>query len=179
MKPGLGESADPAIGFPPIASANAYTLILGSLPGIRSIQAAQYYAHPRNAFWQIMAELVGAEGNYRQRCKILRDRHIAVWDVLSSSVRPGSLDADIDMATARVNDFAEFLTRFRQIDRICFNGQKAEKIFRSRVTLGNDTGKILLVTLPSTSPAHASMSYEQKLKLWRDGLAIRSVESQQ
>lgn len=177
MNPGLGESADPANGFPPISSANAHTLILGSLPGVRSIQAAQYYAHPRNAFWQIMAELVGAAGDYQVRCNILIEHGIAVWDVLASSVRPGSLDADIDMATARVNDFAEFFTNHPRIERVCFNGQKAEKIFRSRVMLDDAHDIYRLAILPSTSPAHASMGYEQKLKLWRDGLAIQSVDS--
>lgn len=177
MKPGVVESADLANGFPPIVSANAHTLILGSLPGVRSIQAAQYYAHPRNAFWQIMADLVGAAGSYQVRCDSLMAHGVAVWDVLASSVRPGSLDADIDMATARVNDFAEFFTKHRGIERICFNGQKAEKIFRSRVMLDDAYDKYRLAVLPSTSPAHASMSYEQKLKLWRDGLAIQSLES--
>lgn len=162
---------DPASGFPPLASANAHTLILGSLPGVRSIQAAEYYAHPRNAFWQIMADLVGAAGDYKARCDCLMEHGIAVWDVLASSVRPGSLDSDIDMATARVNDFVAFFAQYRHIDRICFNGQKAENMFRSRVSANNDFDGYQLIALPSTSPAHAAMNYEQKLARWRDALA--------
>jgi hypoxanthine-DNA glycosylase len=81
------------------------------------------------------------------------------------------------MATARVNDFAEFFTNHPRIERVCFNGQKAEKIFRSRVMLDDAYDIYRLAILPSTSPAHASMGYEQKLKLWRDGLAIQSVDS--
>lgn len=176
MTPGKDDLADFADGFPPLARANAHILILGSLPGVRSIQAAQYYAHPRNAFWQIMADLVGAAGDYRARCRCLMQHGIAVWDVLASSVRPGSLDSDIDMTTAQVNNFAGFFTNHPAIDRVCFNGQKAEKIFRSRVMLDDAFDKYRLATLPSTSPAHASMSYAQKLKLWSDGLAIGSVE---
>ncbi|MGI9201010.1 MAG: DNA-deoxyinosine glycosylase [Woeseiaceae bacterium] len=176
MTPGRDVSVDLADGFPPVALANAHILILGSLPGVRSIQAMQYYAHPRNAFWQIMADLVGAAGDYRARCSCLMQHGIAVWDVLASSVRPGSLDSDIDMTTARVNDFPGFFANHPGIERVCFNGQKAEKIFRSRVMLDDACDNYRLTTLPSTSPAHASMSYEQKLKLWRDGLGMRSVE---
>lgn len=171
MTQGLPESVGLASGFPPIAGVDSRTLVLGSLPGVRSIQAAEYYAHPRNAFWRIMAELVGAAGDYATRCDCLLAHGIAVWDVLASSVRPGSLDADIDMTTARVNDFAAFFTQYPKINRICFNGQKAEKIFRSRVVPNNGNDAHQLIVLPSTSPAHAAMSFEQKLVRWRDGLS--------
>ena len=132
----MNVAGDRSAGFPPVAHADARILILGSLPGQRSIAAQQYYAHPQNAFWRIMAELTGGHGNYDERCVALTANRIALWDVLANSVRPGSLDADIQVATAEVNDFAAFLAEHRRIELICFNGQKAAKIFASRAQLG-------------------------------------------
>ena len=157
-------------GFAPLANNDARILVLGSLPSQRSIAAQQYYAHPQNAFWRIMAELAGAEGQYADRCAALQKAGIALWDVLASSVRPGSLDADIQMSTAAVNDFAAFLATHRRIDRICFNGQKAAKIFLARVPQEPLANPLELYTLPSTSPAHAAMSFERKLELWRNAI---------
>ena len=82
-------------GFEPIARSDACVLILGSLPGQKSLAASQYYAHSRNVFWRIMADVYGARGDYQQRCLKLLDSRIAVWDVLRQSERPGSLDANI------------------------------------------------------------------------------------
>ncbi len=96
---------DASVGFPPVARHDARLLILGSLPGQRSLQAAQYYAHPQNAFWRIMQEVTGAGGTYEQRCERLIANGIALWDVLAESVRPGSMDADIQMPSAEANDF--------------------------------------------------------------------------
>jgi len=95
--------------FPPVATSEARVLILGSMPGIASLTAGQYYAHPRNAFWRIMGKLVGAgpENPYDERLRILKKGGIALWDVLDSCVRPGSLDANISNETP--NDFAIFL----------------------------------------------------------------------
>jgi len=160
-------------GFPAVAQTDARLLILGSLPGVRSIQENQYYAHPRNSFWRIMAALTGAGGDYGQRCQTLLKHKIALWDVLASSVRPGSLDADIDMSTAKANDFSAFLAEHSTIDRICFNGQKAAKIFASRVQLDASQAGIQMLTLPSTSPAHAAMDYAEKLEHWRSAITVR------
>ncbi len=101
--------ANAAVGFPAIARADARILILGSLPGERSLHANQYYAHPRNAFWKIMAEIANAQGSYSERCNALMDARIALWDVLASSVRPGSMDANIQSKTAVANNFSGFL----------------------------------------------------------------------
>ena len=158
-------------GFPAISRNDARVLVLGSLPGVRSIQAAQYYAHPRNAFWPIMAAVTGAAGDYAQRCHALKASGIAVWDVLASSVRPGSLDANIDLDSAEVNDFSVFLARHSNIQRICFNGQKSAQIFRKRVLPTLTDLQLDLRSLPSTSPAHASMTFEEKLAHWRNALA--------
>jgi hypoxanthine-DNA glycosylase len=158
-------------GFVPLASFDARILILGSLPSQRSIADDEYYAHPQNAFWRIMAELVDADGSYADRCSALQRGGIALWDVLASSVRPGSLDADIQMSTADVNDFEQFLAEHNAIERICFNGQKAAKIFSDRVPQDVVENRIQLITLPSTSAAHAAMHFDEKLKIWKNGIA--------
>lgn len=157
-------------GFPPVAREDARILILGSLPGQRSLQAGQYYAHPQNAFWNIMHDLTGASGTYEQRCDALCEHRIALWDVLASSVRPGSMDADIAMHTAEANDFNGFFSIYRGIERICFNGRKACHMFERLVVLDATTRPRQFETLPSTSPAYASMTFADKLVKWRDAI---------
>lgn len=159
-------------GFLPLARDDARILILGSLPSQRSIADNEYYAHPQNAFWRIMSALVGADGNYSERCAALTNHSLGLWDVLASSVRPGSLDADIQMSTAKVNDFKQFLTVHTALERICFNGQKAASIFSKRVSEEIFDDRIDLITLPSTSPAHAAMSFDEKLERWRTALTV-------
>lgn len=164
------DNAPPSRGFPPVESPGARVLILGSLPGQASIDAQQYYAHPRNAFWPIMRELAGASGSYESRCASLMDSGIALWDVLQSSVRPGSLDASIRPGTAVANDFDVFFERQGAIRLVAFNGRKAEELFRRFVQpVGSDEYRF--ASLPSTSPAHAAMSLEHKLAAWRGILA--------
>jgi len=165
-----GAEVDPSTGFPPIARRSATILILGSLPSERSLLAGQYYAHPQNTFWRIMRDLTGAEGAYEQRCAALVDHGIALWDVLLHSARPGSMDADIDLKTAKSNDFDEFLATHRRIALICFNGKKAAQLFQHLVVLNNARLPARLVTLPSTSPAYASMPYADKLARWREAI---------
>ena len=169
------EDSAPAAGFPPIARSDARILILGSLPGKRSLEKAQYYAHRQNAFWRIMAELFGIEGDYACRCRQLVAHRIAVWDVLASSVRPGSMDADIRLDTAEANDFAGFLSDHVQIERICFNGRKAEQMFRKLVVPGLTGILPDLVSLPSTSPAHAALSFDNKLEIWASMLVTTTA----
>jgi len=165
-----GDMIDSSVGFPPVARRDARTLVLGSLPGRRSLLAAQYYAHPQNAFWRIMRELTGADGSYELRCARLADYGIALWDVLAESVRPGSMDADIQLQTAETNDFVGFFSEHRSIERVCFNGQKAAQMFQRLVVLDAADTPMQFVTLPSTSPAYASMKYEQKLAKWREAI---------
>jgi hypoxanthine-DNA glycosylase len=155
--------------FAPIEADSARVLILGSMPGVASLSAYQYYAHPQNAFWKIMEEILGisATADYKKRVEGLKHSNIALWDVLESCVRPGSLDTAIDMSSAKVNDIKALLQRHPEINVICFNGGIAEKIFKKRVLplLGNFSVKY--IRLPSTSPAHASMSFENKVMAWR------------
>jgi hypoxanthine-DNA glycosylase len=145
-------------------------LILGSLPGKRSIDAQQYYAHPQNAFWRIMGELTGADGSYAQRCQILIEHGIALWDVLESSIRPGSMDADIRRGTEKVNDFDSFFLNHTDVLQVCFNGQKAAQMFRKLVVPQLESAAPQIRVLPSTSPAYASMPYAEKLECWRQAI---------
>ena len=157
-------------GFPPVCGTNARILILGSMPGRVSLEADEYYAQPRNVFWRIMGELFGAGADkpYMERLKILMANGIALWDVLESCHRPGSLDASIDVKTARPNDFPGFFSTHRSIRRVLFNGGKAEDLYRRRVLPAAEQTAPTLVyaRLPSTSPAYAAMPYEQKLARW-------------
>lgn len=122
-----------------------------------------------------MADLVGAEGDYAARCGTLMDSRIALWDVLSNSVRPGSMDADINMATAQANDFGDFLARHADIELICFNGQKAAQLFSRFVERDRNCGSPRRETLPSTSPAYAAMSYAEKRQNWLAAITIVST----
>jgi len=157
--------------FPPIARRDAHTLILGSLPGRKSLEMQQYYAHPQNAFWRLIAAIFEVEptSNYRERKRLLLSHHVAVWDVLAGAERPGSLDSAIVHASAEANDFRRFLRRHPRIRRVCFNGRKSEEIFRRRVLpqIAAEFPHIEYVSLPSTSPAHAGMSFAKKLAHWR------------
>jgi hypoxanthine-DNA glycosylase len=129
--------------------------------------AGQYYAHPRNQFWPIVGEIGGFDAGapYARRIASLRAIRIAVWDVVASCIRAGSLDAEIDRRSIVVNLFAEF-------GRVCFNGRKAEMIWRRQVLHElPEARKLNYIVLPSTSPAHAGMSYARKLRAWRSALA--------
>lgn len=157
--------------FAPVSRPDAKILLLGSMPGVRSLQQAQYYAHARNAFWPIMAALFGValELPYAERLRLLQSHGIALWDVLQCCERVGSLDADIAEASIVANDFAEFFAQHVHIRQVFFNGAKAETAFKKYVlpTLGSAGESLRYVRLPSTSPAHAGLSYSQKLAQWK------------
>lgn len=159
-----------SVGFAPIARADARVLVLGSLPGRRSLEMGQYYAHPRNAFWPIMRGLAKASGSYVERCRRLEVAGIAVWDVLHAAVRPGSLDANISLNSAQPNDFKQFFLTHPLIECIGFNGRAAEALFRKRVLPQLDVGHARVCLLPSTSPAHAALSVGDKARIWRSML---------
>jgi hypoxanthine-DNA glycosylase len=157
-------------GFPPLASDGVRVLVLGSLPGRKSLAEREYYAHPRNAFWRIMGRLfdAGPELPYPERATRLAQARVAVWDVLAASVRPGSLDSSIDLDTARCNDFEDFFERYPEIATLCFNGKKAADLFARlapRPVLQHYAESARLV-LPSTSPAYAAMPFAEKLGRW-------------
>ena len=161
--------------FAPIANRNAEVLILGTMPGTASLAAGQYYAHPHNAFWRIMAALLefDASSPYAARVKALKSARIAVWDVLHSCARPGSADGSIDPRSAVPNDFWTFLARHRSISRVVFNGATADHLFRTQVRRVMDLEHLDFRRLPSTSPANASWSFARKLRAWRAMLETR------
>lgn len=158
-------------GFPPIAAPDARVLILGSLPGRMSLARQQYYAQPQNAFWRIMGTLFGAgpELPYEERKVRLVAHQVALWDVCKAASREGSLDAAIDTASVIPNDFRSFLRAHPAIELICTNGGTATRLFQKLVLPGLPaTSRVAPVhPLPSTSPAHAAMRFEQKLERWR------------
>ncbi|MFA7267908.1 MAG: DNA-deoxyinosine glycosylase [Sterolibacterium sp.] len=155
--------------FAPIADKRAEILILGSMPGSASLAAGQYYAHAQNAFWRIMAELLqlDAGADYASRVHALKAARIALWDVLHSCRREGSLDARIESATQVANDFRTFFRSHRKISQVFFNGATAETCFKRLVLPTLDNPALRFTRLPSTSPAHATLSYAQKLGAWR------------
>jgi len=158
-------------GFPPIAASDATMLILGTMPSVASLQKQQYYGHPRNAFWPMMVELLAMSAalSYEERAARLKAYGLAVWDVLQSCHREGSLDADIDASSIEANDFAEFFTLHSDIRQVFFNGGMAERLYRKHVLIGLPSTYAYLryQRLPSTSPAFASLSYAQKLAAWK------------
>ncbi|MDO9424912.1 MAG: DNA-deoxyinosine glycosylase [Methylobacter sp.] len=158
--------------FDPIADFNAELLILGSMPGQESLTASQYYANRRNAFWKIMAEILGFDPDscYDTRLHALKTARIALWDVLQSCTRTGSLDARIDANSITANDFRNFFDTHQNIRAVFFNGAKAESAYRQHVLPTVSSVAVSYRRLPSTSPAHASLSYEQKLQRWQAAL---------
>jgi double-stranded uracil-DNA glycosylase len=157
-------------GFGPVADRSARVLVLGSLPGTVSLQRRQYYALPQNAFWRVMARLFGFEADapYAARLRALRRNHVALWDVCAVARRRGALDSAIETDTVRVNGFADFLASHRRITTVFFNGARSAALYRRLVlpTLPPRLPPLRYVLLPSTSPAHATRGFEEKLQAW-------------
>lgn len=157
--------------FPPLFSADTTVLILGSMPGKESLRLQQYYAHPRNHFWQIVMDFCGSNPpppQYDERCQILLANTIGLWDVIYSCSRVSSLDSDIKDASILPNDFAQIFANTPNLKALFFNGKKAESVFRKMVFPHFQThlSTLSCVSLPSTSPANAGISYEQKKRIW-------------
>ncbi|MBL1260650.1 MAG: DNA-deoxyinosine glycosylase [Thiotrichaceae bacterium] len=158
-------------GFPPVVAPEAQVLILGSMPGKASLDVSQYYAHPRNAFWPIICLLFNEprQLSYDERLLLVQKNKMALWDVMRHCEREGSLDSAIEQSTVVANDFVGFLTDNASIRYLFFNGAQAEASFKRQVTphLSAHGIKLEMVRLPSTSPAHAAMSFEEKLAQWQ------------
>ncbi len=166
----VGRVATRVVSFPPLERADARVLILGTMPGGASLREGRYYAHPRNAFWPILADLLGfdAEAPYGLRASALLDARIALWDVLASCVRRGSLDAAIVRPSMRINEFGAFFASHPRLRRVFFNGATAETLFRRHVRPGlPPLPRVTFLRLPSTSPAHAGMTRARKRRAWR------------
>lgn len=160
----------PIQSFDAVSRASANVLILGSMPGKASLTAQEYYAHPRNAFWMIMEQLFGISSSapYPQRLRQLTVKRVALWDVMQACRRKSSLDSDIVDASIVPNDFVSFFDAHPKIDRVYFNGAKAESSYRRHVSpLFASDDPVAYVRLPSTSPAHAAMSLQQKIAAWK------------
>jgi TDG/mug DNA glycosylase family protein len=156
------------VGLPPLVADNTRLLILGSFPGTASLAAQQYYGHPQNQFWRILAAIFGASAedicasSYEKRSAWMLSQGVGLWDVYASCERVGSLDAKI--RNAEVNDFAGLRLRCPALQAVAHNGAESFRHTDRLDHLGLPT-----VRLPSTSPANASWSFERKLAAWRDG----------
>ena len=150
--------------FAPICSDKATILILGTMPGTKSLELNQYYGHSQNNFWKFMFNILKEDfsTDYEVRKALLQKNNIALWDVLQYCDRVGSLDSAIKNEIA--NDFKSFLQKHPNITTLIFNGQKAAAFFKKYVTLNKH---YQLITLPSTSPANASKTYQSKLEEWK------------
>jgi methylated-DNA-[protein]-cysteine S-methyltransferase len=151
--------------FDPVIDDNSRVLVLGSMPGKLSLEKCEYYAHPQNLFWNLIYSTFSAQPDlaYQDKLCFLNSKKVALWDVIQECDRSGSSDSKIVNPT--INDFGALLTRYPNIRYICFNGKKAESLFRR--ILGSITyHKILLFTLPSSSPANASISSSKKQEAW-------------
>ena len=155
-------------GFAPIIGDRPEVLVLGNAPSVLALAKVQYYGNPRNAFWPIAGELYGFDptGPYDQRAAVLTANRVAVWDVLASCRRAGSLDSAVEPDSMVANDFGALFAARPTIRRVLFNGAAAEKNFLRLVP-----GRVDLPfeRLPSTSPAQ-TMRYEAKLAVWRAAL---------
>ncbi|MDD3276649.1 MAG: DNA-deoxyinosine glycosylase [Kiritimatiellales bacterium] len=152
--------------FPFSADKYSRVLILGSMPGEESLKQNQYYAHPRNLFWDFMGGLFEArrELPYEKRLDVLRKNGVALWDVAHTCRRKGSLDSNMTDVVA--NDFEALFAEASQIHTVFFNGQKTAALFR-KLVLPDLQHKLNLITLPSTSPANASVSIAKKKAAWK------------
>jgi double-stranded uracil-DNA glycosylase len=151
--------------FEPVVRPDTRLVVLGSLPGALSLERRRYYAHPQNLFWRLMSGVIGRDLvplDYETRLAALLDARVGLWDTVASAVRPGSMDADIDLhAASDLNALAAMLPELRAF---AFNGAKAAKIGRAEIGARDD---IALIDLPSSSPAYASMPYSRKAEAWR------------
>ncbi len=150
-------------GLAPVIDAGVRILVLGSFPGAASLAAGRYYAHPRNQFWRLISALVGedlAALPYEERLPRLLAHRVGLWDVLAGCEREGSLDSAIRNPAA--NDFERLRSLCPQLETVGFNGQASGKFAPQFAAAGYRT-----VVLPSSSPAHMAMSFEEKLAIWR------------
>jgi len=165
--------------FAPLLGTRLNLLVLGTMPGQKSLQLQQYYAHPRNALWPILCAMVRRNKpsysihqtlDYDERCKLVTDAGIGLWDVLASCQRPGSLDGQIIRNTEVPNALPELISQHPELTTIAFNGRMAETLFKRHIQARLPSSIIRIVSLPSTSPAMASLSLEKKYQRWSEAL---------
>ncbi len=158
-------------GLPPVIGRATRLLVLGSFPSVASLDAKQYYAHPRNQFWPLLSALWGVDLRalpYRERLAEVRRRGLGIWDVYASCRRLGSLDAAIEDAV--LNDFTSLARRAPRLSSVAHNGGESARAMQHLAALG-----LRVQRLPSTSPANASWSFERKLAAWREAFAAAGM----
>ena len=151
--------------FKPIMDKSSRVLVLGSMPSVKSLEQQEYYANPRNQFWKIIFALFNCEVEltYEKKISFVKSKGIAIWDVIASCYREGSLDSDIK--DEKANDFRWLFTEYPNIKNVVFNGAKAYETFRKEVKF-SCYPELVFTKLTSTSPAN-TMSYEEKLMDWK------------
>jgi hypoxanthine-DNA glycosylase len=158
-------------GLAPVIAPHTRLLVLGSFPSVASLQAQQYYAHPRNHFWPILSALWGTDLRalpYAERIAFVRDKGLGIWDVYARCRREGSLDSAIE--EAELNDLPGLKRRAPRLHAIAHNGGESARTMRITRGLGLPVWR-----LPSTSPANASWSFERKLAAWREAFAAAGL----
>ena len=157
--------------LPPVLSPDTRLVVLGSFPGVASLRAQQYYAHPRNQFWPLLSALWGVDLlslPYAQPVAAASARGLGLWDVYASCRRVGSLDSAIHDAV--FNDLASLRQRAPGLRAIAHNGGESARAMRHTQALG-----VAVIRLPSSSPAHASWNFERKLAVWREAFAAHGL----
>lgn len=163
-------------GLPPLLAANTRLVVLGSFPGVASLRAQQYYGHPQNQFWKIMATLLSPNAAqvlvmpYAERAQWLLAQGVGLWDVYAACEREGSLDSHIQ--NAQPNDLQSLRTRCPALVAIAHNGAESFKHAKWSQALG-----VPVHRLPSTSPANASWSFDRKLEAWKSMLKLTNILS--
>ncbi|MBX3561435.1 MAG: DNA-deoxyinosine glycosylase [Sphingomonas sp.] len=150
--------------FPPVTRADTRLLVLGSLPGMASLAAGRYYAHPRNQFWRLIGDAIGSDLvalDYEERLAALLDAGVGLWDSVAAATRKGSLDADIRLLAA--SDLAALAATLPSLKAVAFNGGTSARIGRRQL---GEINNVALIDLPSSSPAY-TLAYERKRAQWR------------
>ena len=157
--------------FAPSIDNNSKILILGSMPGVKSLEEQQYYAHPRNRFWKVIGRICNepklSEFDYKTKLKTLLKSNIALWDTIKSCARVGSLDSDIK--NEKPNDIRNLLKRYPNIKMICLNGNKSYTAFKKYFP--DLLEKYACHKMPSTSPANARYNLDKLIEEWNKGLS--------
>jgi hypoxanthine-DNA glycosylase len=151
------------VGLPPEVDRGTRLVVLGSFPGVASLAAGQYYAHPRNQFWALLSAIWGVDLvalDYPRRLAALQARGLGLWDVYAGCRREGSLDSAIE--AAELNDLASLKRLAPGLAAVAHNGGESARSMKLTAALG-----VEVIRLPSTSPANASWSFERKLEAWR------------
>jgi double-stranded uracil-DNA glycosylase len=155
--------------FEPLIFENSKILILGSFPSLKSIENNFYYSHPQNQFWRVLSKLYDMPIETKeQKIELIKSKNLALWDSGGSLIREDANSSDTNLKNIIPNKIDKLLERYKKIELILFTGKKAEDIYKKEFK----NLKIITDLLPSPSPAYASMSFEEKLIIYRDKLSI-------